>query len=547
MYDEYLFLEFEVNDDGKLLLKNPADGKDRCLYHDETLELKAGDLFDGYKKIFMVFQDAHLHLHYKISLENIDKFEQFHDVQLEMENSIEYKFNSNEISIRNGFLFFIEALAHKIESVIYQAKDLPESFKPEKLVSVMSSDCHGDPISFLIPLRLSHNFRITNIQNNIIQASIAYGSTCIIDGDYYTQSIEYYISYNKSTLMNQSTMKLSLLKDKNILDFVHDLIIKTLWLLIFKTRMQATNVWFLLGNHDSDIFKPMKLETRLKPITSFQSIDTSYFHDGLAILYTLEVKDRVYIIQHGVFNMNIGNVVIKNPLLPPDEELMNIIYDKRKLKFLQSNYCSRLSAISFQQIQPEIKLIDENYIETKIKTWIDKVSRSESHKGYLLNDLAKMKVETVSIKNLYHSRDTYNKALLNKRFKDFLKQLTSLNKIKAFLVIGHSADYGFLSFGTSKKNIKTIEDIPIIQQTNDVFMNIIGLDMQTNSLMNDFMYKKYTQKPSQKKGGTIKSSLKTIILLILFIVCLIICIVSILKRQCEMDFSFMNFHSQWRE
>lgn len=532
MLDVFATLDIFIDENNKLRGKLET----RSLEHDERITLRGSDLFDKYKKILLIFKSFHLHLYYKITLDEIRRFESIHDYAIDFSNLSEYVVETNTQTINNSLFFFIECVVNLMENHIYRID------KRENLSSVITSDPHGDLIAFLIPLRLSGNFQIFSIIDGVVKAKFSKGVPCIFNGDYYSQRAEYYTKMRKLHLSIEKARIVQERLDSQISTLIHEIIIKTIWAVVLATIYNLCNVWFLLGNHDTELFNPLKLTIKLDSSSSRQTITTSVLFSRIFIVVILKIRDRLYIIQHGFFNTFLYEFVPKGFEQKPDMELTHIIYTNRNrvIQFQTSDIS--IAAISYASVKEEISRLNKTYFINKLLPRIKASARDETHLKFLITELKRVEFQEIGIRDLFQTKKPIDASMFKTEFNNFLYSLSFRDILKAFLVLGHSKDYIEISLNISHP-FQSMLDIREIKKTNDIFMNILTLDSKSNSYMNEYVFQS-VQKPL-KKGGT-SQNIKSIIFSFLIIVCLLISIIYFIQRNGKPIFSYTNTRDRIR-
>lgn len=508
MIDYQVHLQVTITTEGHL---NISVLKERTLMHDASIKI-GGDAFANAKKLLFIFESFHLHLYYNIDITDIARFEIMNPIERQLEPNIEFTCENKELN--SSFLLFIDTLATSIERLIYKW------FKSEALIAVLSSDIHGDLIQFLLPLRLTNNLLINRCRDGVVSAIMNKGLLCIFDGDYYTQNVDFFAKRLK--LNNSAIIQTEL--NERILDFIHSFVDSTINILILMTYLHRTNVYFNIGNHDSRLLKEVDVKYRLYDAYSFKHVDHSLIRRNLNILILFSMKDRIYLIQHGLINMSLYYFNKNGYQATFDEEILNIVYDVRKIRYITNSSIYRLHSITYESIEHEISKLDTSYIRVKIEAEMNKQAHSERHLDSMKKTLTKEPIEPITLLNIYHSKSSFDMRLLDSFIKHFYYNICHNNSINAYIILGHSYNLSGLPFQSKYEIYK--QDAQLmneITKENVIYKNVLTLDTESNSFANEFVRDECM---SKKIGGKDESHL----IIFLFISSLIICIIYIISQ-----------------
>lgn len=347
MIERYLLLNFTTTSDGSELLS--LDSKQETpLNYDAFISLKGGDIYADTKKIVFIFSDSILHLYYNFDSEKMRDFTIRHkDKKRNYEITSSFSFtNPYSQQVNDGLFVLIDALTLFINLTLFHKSRIV--FDEEKLVAVLSSDPHGDLVSFLLPLSITGNLRICNIKDNKVNAEIKPKCICILDGDYYSQDASFFATRKPIPPLLVSIIDKYM--DELLLGFSHSLLEACLFYVMNATREQEASVFALIGNHDQRLID--------------YSVQMS---DLVKALILIESENKLYIIQHGLFNVHLCYLSFKGFKQPFDTEIMDIVYQTKNLheEFLDVDKHIRVQAISFSSIIPCFQILNENYIKTK--------------------------------------------------------------------------------------------------------------------------------------------------------------------------------------
>lgn len=476
------------------------------LVHDERIELRGGDSFADLRKVLLIYKTVHLHLYYEFSDEERSMMKVYDIRPITAELNVRFP-NQSRRTIRPSSDLY--AFERKLRMLLYV--DYGELFKEDELIAVMASDFHGDVFSLLVPLALSGNFIMVSADREWVYGRSDPKCVCILGGDYCPQSEEYFIGTQNKRKRNALTKaRRESLKETCWtldMDALHAV---RLMNSIIQFTIQVTDrngfrtCFALVGNHDSEF-----------PIV-----------ESLDILLLLRTTERVYLIQHGLFNVQFyfDPALNSNPF---DDELLHIIYDRAKMEPFRMSDGLSIDGIRYRSIRTAIRSITSDYIRSKYDRFIN--SLGYKNINTFMKRLREAKLEQMGIMTLYQTNPYFDSTQIDRFIKSFLSSI-SVTGDSAFLVLGHS--HGYLNFLFSDRYTRFTtrmfepfkEDIV---ETDTIFKNVLTLDSGCNSLMNKHIK---TEIDKEFKGGY-RSKWTLLPLLVILIIVLIISIILIIRKR----------------
>lgn len=539
------FMIMEITDIKQDHIEFKIDGLN--VEHNSKLKIEGGyDVYSQGKKFLFIFNDTHLHLYINITLEMIEKYMKDHAfIKIEFSNQIDtmeidsirkYPFMSFIVNTKYKFEFiihllnFIEMLEKTINDVIFRLNY--KHFKRKHLLAILSSDSHGDLINFLLPLMLSGNMRIHE-HRNIEKQGNAYEflissnpiCICIMNGDYAAQDPMFYI---KRGLNINIGNKVNKYLDETFLDFTHNFIYSTISVLIMLTRMSISKVYFNIGNHDLMMLKPIK--TRVIIERDERLIKYDIIQNALSIIIILTIRNRIYLIQHGLINMFYPDCYEKFPEFSNIffDTTIRIVYNPANLRMIYHDTVISISEIPYKSIESKLIKIDVKFIKTDFLKHATEISSNTRFLQSLPYRLDKDINQPMDLMRLYHFKSKFNGYILNEYIYNFLKSISMPDKIgetEAFLVLGHSPTLSELPFLSSYTSVDVSKDVSMhltdkdtkYSIENTIFKNVLSLD-NDHSFANDYIKKyinefrnnsnKSNNAMNKPKGGSIENKNK---------------------------------------
>lgn len=392
------------------------------------------------------------------------------------------------------------ALERCVKRILYV--DYGELLREEDLIAVMASDFHGDTISFLLPLALSGNFRIVRSTPERIYGRTDPKCVCVLDGDFCAQDPEYVLERYKKriTETNKDTVHATV-EQLAFRATAPVMVMNSIVEFLIHQETHARRVFAVLGNHDEEF-----------PI-----------HSQLDILLLMETTNGTYMIQHGLFALNLYRPTRHSA--PFDDDVLRVVYDPLKLERVYDQDDVSIRAIHVSTIAHELRTeVSPANVRSKYAARIVKDGKNVND---LLRKLYNTNIEPIDIQSMFQYKLKFDGDRLDEIIKDFLDKADIHGD--AFFVLGHSYGYlGFL-FTTDYRSFTTENDIPFgedIVETDTIFKNVLTLDSGCTSLMNKCIEDEV--KGSVIKGGAPNTS--QLGLLILVLVVIIVFIVIVVRR-----------------
>lgn len=476
--------------------------------HDPTLT--GGDMFADEPKLLFIYENAHFHLYYTLGQDTYENCIDYERSGITFKRRRVTDVIPNESGIHFECDYVIETMEECIREFIFLKYG--ELLREDELVAIIASDIHGDPTMLRLALALSGNMRLVMADIDGFHVEVAPRCICILNGDFYSQSPDYFKSQVKRSHYKKDAEDRYRCVTKCLAGRIapfENVMSSVVRYISSSDLCPRSCCYSVIGNHDA-------------PIKDY---------DKLFALLVLHVGKRLYLIQHGLFNMRLFYDTRLSCAV--DMEIMDCVYNPANVKpiarFTRSLY---LNGILYSDIVDQLEGFDTTYVSNKYKALI--TSTAHPNAISLLNKLTAVNISYPL--SLFHGRSDFELKKASDRIERFITLIAGEDVEEHYIILGHSGEYLKLPFVRSNDFPST--DLVPIDFSNPLsnpdpgnetlFKNTISTDSNRNSLTNGFIRRHVI---SSLTGGYLVSQKWKYVILILLILVIIIYAIHVLRKR----------------